>query len=177
MKKIILTALVAVASLSANAQVWLGGSLGFNYDKQSVKHGGSSSNTTFSIAPEIGYSLNDKWDLALALNESLISVKDGDTMNSFTINPYARYTYYTTGKVGFFVDLGFSVGTTNLAYDDGVIFTGVIKIEWETWEVPIENAVPMIKEALDMTGLTGFMVKLHVYDMENYEHTHRSWSI
>ena len=61
--------------------------------------------------------------------------------------------------------------------DDGVIFTGVIKIEWETWEVPIENAVPMIKEALDMTGLTGFMVKLHVYDMENYEHTHRSWSI
>ena len=122
MKKIILTALVAVASLSANAQVWLGGSLGFNYDKQSVKHGGSSSNTTFSIAPEIGYSLNDKWDLALALNESLISVKDGDTMNSFTINPYARYTYYTTGKVGFFVDLGFSVGTTNLAYDAGVLF-------------------------------------------------------
>ena len=33
MKKIILTALVAVASLSANAQVWIGGELGFNYEK------------------------------------------------------------------------------------------------------------------------------------------------
>jgi hypothetical protein len=118
MKKIILTALVAVASLSANAQVWLGGSLGFNYTKQSIKGGSDASMTTFSIAPEIGYSLNDKWDLALALNESLISVKDGDTMNSFTINPYARYTYYTTGKVGFFLDLGFTVGTTNLGSDD-----------------------------------------------------------
>ena len=73
MKKIILTALVAVASLSANAQVWLGGSLGFNYTKQSIKGGSDASMTTFSIAPEIGYSLNDKWDLALALNESLIS--------------------------------------------------------------------------------------------------------
>ena len=118
MKKIILTALVAVASLSANAQVWLGGSLGFNYTKQSIKGGSDASMTTFTISPEVGYSLSDKWDIALAINESLISVKDGDTMNSFTINPYARYTYYTTGKVGFFLDLGFTVGTTNLGSDD-----------------------------------------------------------
>lgn len=62
------------------------------------------------------------------------------------------------------------------SYDVDTSEDGVIKIKWETWEVPIENAVPMIKEALDSLDLTGFSVKLHVYDFENYEHTHRSWS-
>ncbi len=140
MKKIILTALVAVASLSANAQVWLGGSLGFNYEKESVKHGGDASNTTFTIAPEIGYSLSDKWDIALALNESLISVKDGDTMNTFSINPYARYTYYTTGKVGFFLDFGFSVGTTNLGLDDNGLIAKS-KDNATTWGIGVRPGV------------------------------------
>ncbi len=117
MKKMILAALVAVASISANAQVWVGGSLGFNYNKNAddVK------TTTFSIAPEVGYTLSDKWDIAIALEETNISQKDGDSMNTFAVNPYARYTFFQTGKVGFFLDMGFNVATSNGIYAGGIV--------------------------------------------------------
>ena len=125
MKKIILTALVAVASLSANAQVWLGGSLGFNYTKQSIKGGSDASMTTFTISPEVGYSLSDKWDIALQIGDEYQSVKVGngkaESMNAFVVAPYARYTFYKTGKVGFFVDGGFSIKTGDFS-EEGIDF-------------------------------------------------------
>lgn len=54
---------------------------------------------------------------------------------------------------------------------------GLIKIEWETQSTPISNVVPMIKEALKMTDLTGFKVKLHVYDRDGDDNMNRTWSI
>ncbi|MCH5176708.1 MAG: outer membrane beta-barrel protein [Prevotellaceae bacterium] len=124
MKKIILTAIVAVASLGANAQIWVGGQLGFNIsDREDL---GEGKTTTFSIAPEVGYTLNDKFDLAIALRESNTSVKDGDSSNTFTVNPYARYTFFQTGKVGFFVDGGFSVGVQSFdGSDDNLTIWGI----------------------------------------------------
>lgn len=109
MKKIILTAIVAVASITANAQVWVGGSFGFKYQNAKIA-GGELKTTSFTIAPELGYTLNDNWDLAIALEESFISNKDGENGNYFGVNPYARYTFAKTGKVGFFVDLGAKIG-------------------------------------------------------------------
>lgn len=112
MKKFILAAMIAVSSLNANAQVWMGGSLGLNFTKPD----GGETVTTFTIAPEVGYSLNDKWDIALSLNEQLISW-DGETANSFSIAPYARYTFAKSGIASFFVDGGFGVGSTD--YNNG----------------------------------------------------------
>lgn len=120
MKKMILAALVAVASLSANAQVWVGGEVGFNYNTKELGNGDIKT-TTLALAPEVGYSLNDKWDIALALREEYGSQKDGESINSFRINPYARYTFFQTGKVGFFLDMGFSVGTVDNSIVNGMI--------------------------------------------------------
>ncbi len=128
MKKIILAAVVAVSSLSANAQVWLGGSLGFNYNKAEAKIAGVTvdvKTTKFSIAPEIGYTLSDKWDIALALEESYASQKDGESMNSFSVNPYARWTFAKSGKVSFFLDGGFKVGVQNNFLDDNNVIQDV----------------------------------------------------
>lgn len=121
MKKIILTAIVAVASLGANAQIWVGGQLGFNYEKE-----GDAKTTTFAIAPEVGYTLSDKLDIAIALREELTAPDGGDNLNAFSVNPYARYTFYQTGKVGFFVDGGFSVGVADdPASDDNFTIWGI----------------------------------------------------
>lgn len=139
MKKMILTALVAVASLSANAQVWVGGSLGFNYNKLSVGNADLKT-TTFSIAPEVGYTLGDNLDIAIALSDSYASQKDGDSMNEFTINPYVRYTFFQTGKVGFFVDGGFSVGSTDGIVDDNGIIQELDK-NATVWGVGIRPGV------------------------------------
>lgn len=112
MKKILLTALVAVSALTANAQVWLGGSLGYKHtDTDGIE---ATKHNVFEIAPEIGYSLSDKVDLALALGFSSDKLGKADAETHFTVNPYVRYTFYQTGAVGFFVDGGFWVKTTSV---------------------------------------------------------------
>ena len=122
MKKILLTALVAVAALTANAQVWVGGSIGYqHYD---IDGAASTKIDQFKIQPEIGYTLSDKIDLAIAIGYQ--SVKDNigttgfnyvndkgevEAVGQFYVNPYVRYTFFQTGAVGFFVDGGFSITT------------------------------------------------------------------
>ncbi|MBO7570357.1 MAG: porin family protein, partial [Bacteroidaceae bacterium] len=61
----ILAALVAVASLSANAQVWVGGEVGFSAGKTTFDGNKAGTGTDFSFLPEIGYTLNDKFDIAV----------------------------------------------------------------------------------------------------------------
>ena len=115
MKKIILTALVAIASITANAQVWVGGQLGFSVTNNDAT---DKNLTEFTIAPEIGYSLSDKWDIAIALGDKYSKPEDFDATNDFFVNPYARYTFFQTGKVGFFLDGGFSIKTGDITVDD-----------------------------------------------------------
>lgn len=138
MKKIILTAIVAVAAMGAQAQVWVGGSLGFNYDKAKIG-GGDVKVTTLSIAPEVGYNLDENWALAIALQESNTSMKDGDGVNQFSVNPYVRYTFAKTGNVSFFLDGGFNVGIA-----DGVITNG-LPVESDddatTWGIGVRPGV------------------------------------
>ena len=64
-----------------------------------------------------GYKINDKWDVAVALNESFIAV-DGEFYNTFTFEPYARYTFAKTGIASFFVDGGIGVGASGFEGDD-----------------------------------------------------------
>lgn len=115
MKKMILTALVAVASITANAQIWVGGNVGLDFTRYRVTPSADATTVThFAILPEVGYTLSDKWDLAIKVGDEYSKRTDDDAMNVFVVNPYARYTFFTTGKVGFFVDLGFSIKTGDM---------------------------------------------------------------
>ena len=126
MKKMILAALVAVASLSANAQVWVGGEVGFSAGKTTVDGTKFGAGADFNLIPEIGYTLNDKFDIAVAIGiahangngkayTGTIGKFDaggkgiGDyNRNAFTLNPYIRYKFANAGDFTFFVDGGFS---------------------------------------------------------------------
>ena len=118
MKKIILAAFVAVASLTANAQWWAGGEVGFNTWKTTSEGHDLGKGHEFTVAPEIGYKLNDKIDVAVLVG--FTHVKNGDQLfdyefddafdyaNGFKINPYIRYTFAKAGNFSFFGDGGFS---------------------------------------------------------------------
>lgn len=130
MKKILLTALVAVASLAANAQVWVGGELGFNAGKTSYDGDKWGAGAKFNFIPEIGYTINDKFDIALAIGlshgnyngdvyygtQNLELTDDAPfgllgndyNKNALKVNPYVRYKFAKTGDFTFFVDGGFS---------------------------------------------------------------------
>lgn len=117
MKKIVLTALVAVSALCANAQVWVGGSLGFNSHKFD---GDDKSTTTIEVAPTIGYSLDENWDIALEVAYKSSSY-DGKTNDSFHIAPFARYNFAKCGIATFFVDGGFGFGKESVTKETTVM--------------------------------------------------------
>ena len=101
MKKLFLTLALAFAGImSANAQLWLGGSAGARVQKGDFD---------ISIAPEIGYSFNNSpFSVAAAFN--LILTKDSDLLDDgvywgLVASPYVRYNITSVEKFNFFVDL------------------------------------------------------------------------
>ena len=110
----ILAAFVAVASLTASAQIWVGGEVGFNAFK-TTEHGATlNKSNKFTVAPEVGYKLNDKLDVAVligychAKNNELFNFDlNFENGNGFEIAPYLRYTFAKAGNFSFFADGGF----------------------------------------------------------------------
>ena len=104
MKKIFAVALVAMMAMTANAQVYVGGGVGF----ATASNDGNTS-TSLKFIPEIGYNLNEDWAIGIAFgyaqNETKVnSVKT--TNKQFEISPYARYTFARFDKVNLFIDGG-----------------------------------------------------------------------
>lgn len=62
MKKIVLSVIVALIAITANAQVYVGGTFGVGSDKVETE-GTEVKNTTFKILPEVGYELNEDWSV------------------------------------------------------------------------------------------------------------------
>lgn len=57
MKKIIMTLVVALFTIGASAQVYLGGNVGI----ASVDNGDDDDETIYSLLPEVGYKFNNEW--------------------------------------------------------------------------------------------------------------------
>ena len=121
MKKLFLMAFVAICAVSANAQVWIGGNLGYDYDSN---FGGEKVHA-LSISPEIGFNISDKWAIACNLDYTFGKVVDGYNVNTFTINPYVRYTFAKAGIASFFVDGGFEGGLQKVEDLDATSIFGI----------------------------------------------------
>ena len=121
MKKIFLTLAIALGvTTAANAQdvgkMWVGGTAGF----WSSKSSGSDSQLNFKVMPEFGYILSENIGVGIALGGAHthgdILDFDGNTLsgkaskNTYTINPFLRYTFLK-GEIGaLFFDAGAAYG-------------------------------------------------------------------
>lgn len=85
MKKIVILLFVAMVALSAKAQVYVGGTV-------SLWHNDDVDATTFTLNPEVGYNLNEKWAVGGILTFSHSKLDEGK-YNAFGLAPYARYSY------------------------------------------------------------------------------------
>lgn len=100
MKKIVLFLFVVIATLSVSAQsVYVGGAFG-------LWRNDDADMTSFKIAPEVGYNLNEKWAVGVVLEYEHASEHDLSG-NAFSIAPYARYSFYENKLVRLFADGGF----------------------------------------------------------------------
>lgn len=127
MKKFFALAALAISCMTANAQVWLGGEL-----ELSSSHVCNSENTNsvYSIKPEIGTSLTDNIDLAIALgyghttsttgvNVAGYAVTASTDVNVFEINPYIRYKFVKAGNFFAFVDGGIDFASSHTVGTEG----------------------------------------------------------
>ena len=102
MKKSLLAIAFAMVAMVGSAQIYVGGSLGLDFaGKDKVSRTGAS------IAPEVGYLLNENLSFGAALGFGTTSSKAGDiksSSNHWNISPYARYTFFNSGILSCFVD-------------------------------------------------------------------------
>lgn len=102
MKKIVLTMMAAMVAVVMDAQIYVGGAVGF----QTVSHDGDSE-TAFTLKPEVGYNLNEDWAIGMAVGYGETG-KDLTKVKTFIINPYVRYNAVKLDKVTLFLDGSFA---------------------------------------------------------------------
>ena len=152
MKKIMMTLAAVCVAATMNAQGYVGGSLSYINNTNKTNAAAEVTRTTFAIAPEFGYKLDDKMAVGIALGFGTGKVKtENTTVNpntstetkstTFTIKPYLRYQALTAGKFNVFVDGGLNFSTTSAedmknAMDFGLFVTPGISYDVnEKWSI------------------------------------------
>lgn len=127
MKKSLLAVAFAMVAMASSAQIYVGGTLGYNsttekrsYDGTTTTHGTRS---TLTFAPEVGWIMDETWSFGLSFNYASNSSKDklanpnvSTSSSNWSVNPYARYTFYTAGNISCFADGVLGVGAPNEDY-------------------------------------------------------------
>lgn len=103
MKKLLVLVVAALFAVSASAQLYVGGSLGFSMESVKNDNGDKLGTVTaFSLFPEIGYSLNEKIDVGMSFGFGMVSSKpegmDAIKSNAWEVAPYLRYSLVEFGK-------------------------------------------------------------------------------
>jgi len=126
MKKIFMTLAAVAVAATMNAQVYLGGTLGLNFQTKLADKDGDATGMAFQIKPEIGYMLNEQMGVGVVLgfgvsnnsaNADYDNAKGWNTGDinggqkdkskiAFEIAPYFRYNFLQLEKVNLFIDAG-----------------------------------------------------------------------
>lgn len=128
MKKLFLTLAVVAAISVCNAQFYMGTNLGANYSSGTNKVTGvdeynTPSTFTFTVAPKLGYQINDKFAVGLALGygltrtntqftDALVNATDYksvSTNNTWSATPYFRYSFLHFNDFSLFAEAQINV--------------------------------------------------------------------
>ena len=150
MKKIMMVAALAVASLSASAQVYVAG--GVSFDSYKNENVSKDTKTTIALRPEIGYKLDDQISFGIGLGYS--HSKQGDFKNDmFSIDPYLRYTFARWNNVSFFGEVGF--GYKHTEETEEITNNVEAKSKENSWYIGVKPGI-----AIDLTKNFTFLTKI-----------------
>ena len=134
MKKVLLTSVIALMTVSASAQVYVGGEVGAwrNWEKGANK-------SSITLLPEIGYNLDENLSIGTTIGWQYnyygkkINPHNGKTLkvNSLRVAPYARYTFLKLDNVNLFLEGGFGFATSKVKGLDAM----------NSWEVGVKPGV------------------------------------
>ena len=108
MRKLFLLVVIVMAAITASAQegIYLGGGI-------SLWRNNDVDKTSFSITPDVGYNLSEKWAVGVELAYTHKGYDEDYKVstNAFALAPYARYSFYENKIVRLFLDMGFGFST------------------------------------------------------------------
>ncbi len=123
MKKLFITVAFVAAAMFAQAQFFLGGNLGMNFEKSKTKMASSTTDNdkTFewNISPSIGYMFSDKIGVGLDFGVDMTTVTTPSTAltpeiknktNVWTVAPYLRYVFAEVDNFKFYADAKVGLG-------------------------------------------------------------------
>ena len=147
-------------AITANAQVYVGGTFGVGSDKVETE-GTEVKNTTFKILPEVGYELNEDWSVGTVVGYEYNKSGDVKT-NTFTIAPYARYFFLNSDVVRLFADGGFGFSTSKTKGNDAL----------NSWNIGIKPGIAIkLSDHFCLVAKYGFLgyskKENHGYESEN----------
>lgn len=114
MKKVLLFFACLMMWVGAQAQVFVGGTLGVDVNNVGADGDGSVTTLTVQVAPEVGYNFNKTWAIGLQTVFGGVAV-DGETVSQIVIAPYVRATFARVGIVDFFGEA--TIGYGHQDYD------------------------------------------------------------
>lgn len=140
MKKVFLSLALVAFAVTANAQIILGGQLGFNTtsgtftsETSPVWDAPNNKAMTLTIAPTISYVLNDNMQIGLGIEYSYgtmtnytqgayaLNQEDWSktSMTMFSVAPYFRYYFFNANRFNFFCEatLGFGISPRDKRHD------------------------------------------------------------
>lgn len=122
MKKVVFSSILLLSTTGLFAQIFVGGSIGFNTTGGKIENGNTSvekiTQTSFSLAPRAGIFLTEKFAVGAMLGYNLQNDKtpgnpeEIDRTTTIGLTPFARYYAFTFNKFSVFAqgNLGFSYG-------------------------------------------------------------------
>ena len=150
MKKFLFTLAAAFVTLTASAQVYVGGEVGFWRNWAD-----GANETTFKVLPEVGYNLSEDWAIGTQIGYQYNQV------NAFVVTPYARWTFAKFDAVSLFLDGGFEFGTYKASGD------GVKDDSHNAWGIGIKPGVKVdLTDKLSFIAHAGFFGYRDADDLE-----------
>ena len=143
MKKLLLTALLGLAvSVSMSAQIFVGGQLGINATRNTDKNVNpvvTTSNTTVSVLPNVGYILNDKMLVGARVGLNFGSTGANNSTFGLGLQPYLRYKVLNIGKFSLAAEANVGIATSTTTNKIGGV--GVNKVSNFNFSL---GAVPVV---------------------------------
>ena len=118
MKKFLFVVAALATSLTASAQLWVGGSL--KLDNESYWNADDKL-TTWEFNPTVGYALDDALEVGLEFGINGTKIADDKTFG-LSIAPFARYSFLSEGNFSMFVQgkIKYSYDKTESSYSTTV---------------------------------------------------------
>ncbi len=140
MKKLFLTLVLAIATVAASAQVYVGGEVG-------LWRNSDANHTNFTLQPEVGYTLSKQWAIGTKIGFQH-NYNSGSKVNAINVSPYARYTFAKFGPVNLFADGGFGFYSVKPKNGSSV----------SAWEVGVKPGLAVnLNKKLSFVAHVGFL--------------------